>query len=157
MTTTSVDPPPGRSVRPLTACPLDCPDTCTLEVVVEDGRLNAVDAASEGTGNPFTQGYICQKVKHHAKRVYAPERVLTPLLRTGAKGSGSFRPATWDEVLDLVVGQIPRAVDDDGPDSVIPYIYNSSAAALAGNGLTYLLFEALGAPDVEHTICAATA
>ena len=39
----------------------------------------------------------------------------------------------------------------------MPYIYNSSAAALAGNGLTYLLFESLGVPDVEHTICAATA
>ena len=28
-----------------TACPLDCPDGCTLEVVVEDGRLVKVDAA----------------------------------------------------------------------------------------------------------------
>src|SRR3954449_11028345 len=126
MTTTSVEPPAARSVRHRTACPLDCPDTCTLEVVVEDGRLTSVDAASDGTGNPFTQGYICQKVKHHAKRVYAPERVLTPLLRTGPKGAGEFRAASWDEALDVVVERLRAAEAGAGPESVVPYVYNSS-------------------------------
>src|SRR5437899_3323639 len=82
-----------------TACPLDCPDTCSLSVTVADGRLVGVDA---GPGNPLTDGFICQKVKHHARRVYAPERVLTPLLRTGPKGAGEFRAVSWDEALDLV-------------------------------------------------------
>ena len=87
------------TARLATACPLDCPDTCSLEVTVEDGRLVAIDA---GPANPLTQGFICAKVKHHARRVYAPERVLTPLVRVGAKGAGDFRSATWDEALDLV-------------------------------------------------------
>ena len=52
----------------VTACPLDCPDTCSLTVSVTDGRITKVDAAP---GNPLTDGYICQKVKHHARRVYA--------------------------------------------------------------------------------------
>ena len=82
------------TARLATACPLDCPDTCSLEVTVEDGRLVAIDA---GPANPLTQGFICAKVKHHARRVYAPERVLTPLVRVGAKGAGDFRSATWDE------------------------------------------------------------
>ncbi len=47
----------------LTACPLDCPDTCSLEVTVEDGRLVSIDA---GPANPLTQGFICAKVKQHA-------------------------------------------------------------------------------------------
>src|SRR4051812_2067894 len=51
-----------------TACPLDCPDMCTLDVRVEGGRIVSVDA---GAGNPLTQDFICQKVKHHARRVYA--------------------------------------------------------------------------------------
>jgi anaerobic selenocysteine-containing dehydrogenase len=157
MTTIAVAAPVGKTVRRRTACPLDCPDTCTLEVEVVDGRLTSVDAAPDGEGNPLTQGFICQKVKHHARRVYAPERVLTPLVRTGAKGEGSFRAATWDEALDLVAGRIRDAIAAHGPDSLIPYVYNSSAAALAGNAYTYLLFAALGAPDVAHTICAATA
>ena len=80
-----------------TTCTLDCPDTCSLAVTVTDGRITNIDAAPE---NPFTDGWICSKVKRHAQRVYAPERVLTPLIRTGAKGSGEFREATWHEALD---------------------------------------------------------
>ena len=58
------------TTRLLTACPLDCPDTCSLEVTVEDGRLVSIDA---GPANPLTQGFICAKVKQHARRVYAPD------------------------------------------------------------------------------------
>ena len=85
-----------------TACPLDCPDTCSLTVSVTAGRVTKIDAAPEGEGNPLTQGYICQKVKHHTRRLYAPERILTPLVRTGPKGSGEFRAASWDDALDLI-------------------------------------------------------
>lgn len=140
-----------------TACPLDCPDACSLSVTVTDGRLTKVDAAPAGEGNPLTDGWICQKVKHHHRRVYAPERILTPLIRTGAKGTATFRPASWDEALDLVTERITAALADHGPDSVVPYLYSSSAAVLNGGSLTPMLFARMGAPDVEHTICASSA
>jgi anaerobic selenocysteine-containing dehydrogenase len=139
-----------------TACPLDCPDTCSLEVTVTDGRIVKIDADTGPTANPMTQGYICQKVKHHAKRVYAPERVLTPLIRTGERGSGEFRSASWAEAATLIASRIRGAIDTDGVMSVVPYLYSSSAGVLASSGLTAQLFERLGCPDVEHTICAAT-
>ena len=66
---------------------------------------------------PLTAGWICHKVKHHARRVYAPERVTTPLVRTGRKGEGTFRPASWDEALDLVAGRIRDAIAAHGPAS----------------------------------------
>ena len=135
-----------------TACPLDCPDTCSLTVTVTDGRLTNVDA---GPGNPITEGFICQKVKHHPARVYAPERVLTPLIRIGAKGMGEFREATWDEALDLVVERLRATIDEYGPEAVVPYLYNSSAGSSQG-ALTDRLFRRLGASRVDHTICALT-
>ena len=138
-----------------TACPLDCPDTCSLAVTVEDGRIVSVDADTSETANPFTQGFICQKVKHHAKRVYAPERVLTPLIRTGAKGSGEFRAASWDEAERLVAARLVAAIAEHGVRSVMPYLYSSSGGVLA-NALTPMLFERLGCPRIEHTICAST-
>ncbi len=137
-----------------TACPLDCPDTCSLSVTVEEGRLVGVGAAP---GNPVTAGWICHKVKHHARRVYAPERVMTPLVRTGRKGEGTFRPVSWDDAIDLVAGRMRDAIGEHGPASVLPYVYNSSAGALTSAGLTALLFARLGVPEVAHTICAATA
>lgn len=139
-----------------TACPLDCPDTCSLEVTVTDGRIVKIDADIGPAANPMTQGYICQKVKHQAKRVYAPERVLTPLIRAGARGSGEFRAVSWDEAAALIATKVREAIDTHGVMSVVPYLYSSSAGVLASSALTSQLFERLGCPDVEHTICAAT-
>jgi anaerobic selenocysteine-containing dehydrogenase len=139
-----------------TACPLDCPDACTLAVTVEHGRIVDIDADSGPESNPFTQGYICKKVKHHAARVYSPDRIMTPLIRTGAKGAGEYRAASWDEATALVATRIRSAIDAHGIDSVLPYLYSSSAGILASSGRTPQLFARLGCPEIAHTICAST-
>jgi len=140
-----------------TACPLDCPDACSLEVTLTLGRITKVDAAPiDEKSNPLTDGWICKKVKHHADRVYSPERIMTPLIRVGSKGSGEFRRATWNEALDLVAAKINTAIAEHGIDSVLPYLYNSSASKLESKYLMTHLFARLGAPDILHTICAAT-
>ncbi len=135
-----------------TSCPLDCPDTCSLAVSVQDGRITDIAAAA---GNPLTDGFICQKVKHHAERVYSPIRIENPLIRSGPKGSGEFRTATWDEALDVVVERMHAAIAANGAESIVPYVYNSSAASLQ-SVLTERLFRRLGATEVDHTICALT-
>ena len=140
-----------------TACPLDCPDACSLEVTLTLGRITKIDAAPvDELSNPLTDGWICKKVKHHADRVYSPERIMTPLIRVGAKGSGEFRSATWNEALDLIAEKIKSAIASHGVDSVLPYLYNSSAPKLEANYLPPHLFARLGAPEILHTICAAS-
>ena len=140
-----------------TACPLDCPDTCSLEVTVEAGKIVDIDAAPvDDSSNPLTDGWICKKVKHHAARVYSPERILHPLIRVGAKGEGRFREASWEEAIELVASKIREAIDTDGPGSVIPYLYNSSSARIDKKRLMPHLFERLGCPEVAQTICAST-
>jgi anaerobic selenocysteine-containing dehydrogenase len=76
-------------------CPHDCPDTCGLLVEVERGRINRISGDPE---HPFTRGFVCQKVRHYADRVYSPLRVKTPLKRVGPKGEGKFKAITWEEV-----------------------------------------------------------
>lgn len=148
---------PG-ALRLRTVCPLDCPDTCSLEVEVVDDRLVSVGPAPEGDGtNPFTQGWICHKVRRHADRVHGADRVLTPLVRTGPKGAGEFAPVGWDEALDRVAAACLSARDRHGAEAVVPYLYNSSTGQLASQALTPLLFRRFGASRVAHTICAATA
>ena len=141
-----------------TTCTLDCPDACSLAVTITRdvagrGRITAIDAAP---GNALTDGWICAKVKKHMHRVYAPERVLTPMIRTGAKGAGEFREATWDEALSLVAARVTGAIEAAGPDSVVAFTYNSSAGAVERDSMTEALFAALGSTIVEHTICAHT-
>ena len=80
------------------ACPHDCPDTCALLVEVDaDGRATSI----KGNGDhPITAGFLCGKVSNYLERVYSEERLLHPLVRTGAKGEGRFRQVSWDEALD---------------------------------------------------------
>ena len=75
-----------------TACPLDCPDSCTLDVTVEKGRIVKIDGGDDD--NPFTRGFICAKVRRFAERVYGEDRLLYPAVRKGAKGQGTFTRVT---------------------------------------------------------------
>ncbi|MCH7924288.1 MAG: hypothetical protein IIC51_02005, partial [Planctomycetes bacterium] len=61
-----------------TVCPLDCPDTCTLAVTVDGGRVTKIAA---GDGHPTTQGFICSKVARFDRRLYHPDRLLHPMRR----------------------------------------------------------------------------
>ena len=139
-----------------TACTLDCPDACTLDVTVTDGVITDIDAAKDEDINPFTAGFICRKVQMSTKRIYSSERIATPLIRTGKKGDGVFRSASWDEALDLIASRIKGGIAARGVNSIAPYLYNSSSGMLEGNGSTFELFARLGAPEIEHTICAFT-
>ena len=71
------------------ACPYDCPDTCGLLVEVEEGKATRVSGDPE---HPFTRGTLCVKMNHYEKTVHSPLRLTAPLLRTGPKGSGIFKP-----------------------------------------------------------------
>ena len=60
-------------------CTLDCPDTCSLTVTVDDGRLVKVRGSD---ALPYTEGVICTKVAHHSDAfVHGPGRLTHPLLR----------------------------------------------------------------------------
>jgi anaerobic selenocysteine-containing dehydrogenase len=118
--------------------------------------ITDIDAAIGDDVNPITSGFICRKVQMSTKRIYSAERIATPLIRTGNKGSGEFRPATWDEALDLIASRIATGIAARGVNSIAPYLYNSSSGIIEGSGSTLELFARLGAPEIEHTICAFT-
>ena len=71
-----------------TACPLDCPDSCSLSVKSENGRLVRIDGSRR---SPTTNGYICAKVRGFDRRLYGDLRLLHPAVRTGPRGSPTRR------------------------------------------------------------------
>ncbi len=73
-------------------CTFDCPDTCSLTVTVEDGRITKVRGSD---AMPFTDGVICNKVARDMTAfVHGPQRLLHPLRRIGAEGLGTVRAAS---------------------------------------------------------------
>jgi anaerobic selenocysteine-containing dehydrogenase len=118
------------------ACPHDCPSTCALEVEVLDShRIGRVRGAPD---NAYTAGVICAKVARYAERVHHPDRLMTPLRRTGEKGSGQFAPITWDAALDLVAEKFVLAEQRHGSEAVWPYYYAGTMGLVMRDGINRL-------------------
>src|SRR6185503_20147332 len=135
-----------------TACPLDCPDCCSLDVTVERGKVVKIDGSHAA---PSTDGYICGKVRHFDRRVYHEDRILHPAVRKGAKGAGHFERVTWDEALDLIAERMLEARDKFGSASVLPYHYGGSNGVLTNEFTDARFFRRFGASRLARTVCAA--
>lgn len=135
-----------------TACVLDCPDACSLDVVVRDGEIESIGA---GSGNPVTNDFICSKVRRFGERVYHADRVLHPMKRVGNKGEGRFTRIGWDEALSTIAGRLLRVRDEFGGEAILPYDYGGSNGFLTDELLDSVFFSELGASRLLKTICAA--
>jgi anaerobic selenocysteine-containing dehydrogenase len=135
-----------------TACPLDCPDSCSLAVTVERGKIVRIDGSSRAAS---TQDYICGKVRRFDRRVYGDDRLEFPAVRTGPKGGGGFERVTWDEALDLVAARMRDARKRFGSESVLPYHYGGSNGLLTHDLEDARLFRGFGASRLARTLCAA--
>jgi len=133
-------------------CPLDCPDTCSLTVTVEDGRITKVDGSRR---NPYTDGYICAKVRRYPERVYSPLRVLYPQRRVGPKGEGKFARISWDEAIATIAARFKEIIATDGAEAILPYHYGGSNGVFGEGAADARFFNRLGASELLRTICAA--
>src|SRR3990167_5233011 len=141
-------PPTTRQVRG--ACPHDCPDTCALLTTVENGVATRVQ------GNPAhaqTGGVLCAKVSKYPERTYHAERILTPLKRSGPKGSGQFTPVSWDEALSDIAARLGAIAARD-PQAIQPYSYAGTMGLVQGESMDRRFFHRLGASFLDRTICA---
>jgi anaerobic selenocysteine-containing dehydrogenase len=107
--------PVDRVVR--TTCSPNCTGSCGQLAFVRDGVIVKIQQAADypdGAYNP--RG--CMKGLSYVNHVYGPDRIKKPLIRTGARGSGEFREASWDEVLDRVAAELTRIGESWGWDSI---------------------------------------
>lgn len=138
----------------LGTCHHDCPDSCGWVATVEGG------VAVKLRGNPahpYSQGELCPKVNRFLDRVYSPDRLLHPLVRTGPKGAGEFRQATWDEALELVAARLHQIVDQHGGEAVLPWGDAGTQGLIQMNSLDRRFFARLGSSRQTGSLCGATA
>jgi anaerobic selenocysteine-containing dehydrogenase len=130
-------------------CPFDCPDACGLLADVEEGRVLRVRGDPE---HPYSQGTLCPKMNGYDRTVHSPDRLTHPLVRTGPKGAGQFRRASWEEAIELVTARWKELIATDGPEAILPYSYAGSMGLLQRNAGTPF-FHRMGATRLERTIC----
>ncbi len=131
-------------------CPHDCPDTCVMAVEVEAGRAVALGGDRE---HRFTDGFLCVKVGRYLERVYSPERLLYPLRRVGRKGEGRFERTSWDQALSLIAERLGAIAREHGPQAILPYSYAGNMGLLSYGSMDRRFFHALGASQLDRTIC----
>ncbi|MVN87048.1 molybdopterin-dependent oxidoreductase [Deinococcus sp. HMF7620] len=146
--------PASRDV--LLTCPLDCPDACRLKVTLTRGEDNQ-ERMTKLTGDPthpVTRGFACAKTVHYPSRANHPERPLYPLRRLNAKTEAPvWQRVTWDEALDDIASRLRTLLDTRGPQALLRYNYAGTMGLMEGTHV-HALFRALGAPELDETICA---
>ena len=141
---------PSAPLQVRGACPHDCPDTCALLTTVENGVATRVQGNPD---HPHTDGVLCTKVSRYTERSYHPERILTPLKRTGPKGSGQFAPVSWNEALAEITQRL-GAIAARNPEAILPYSYAGTMGMVQGESMDRRFFHRLGASQLDRTICA---
>src|SRR6266852_1408341 len=133
-------------------CTFDCPDTCSLTVDVDDGRIVKVRGSHAA---PYTEGVICNKVaRYTGDFVHGPQRLLYPLRRTGPKGSGEFQRISWKAALDEIYERVGAVIGRWGPQAVMPLNYAGPHGFLAGDSMSLRFFHRLGATQLyRRALC----
>jgi anaerobic selenocysteine-containing dehydrogenase len=133
-------------------CTYDCPDTCSLSVVVDDGRVVKVRGSHAA---PYTAGVICDKVARYTTEfVHGDHRLRHPLRRVGAKGSGEFERISWELALDEIHERVGAVIDRWGPQAVMPLNYAGPHGLLAGDSMSLRFFHRLGATQLyRRALC----
>lgn len=133
------------------ACPLDCPDTCSWEVTVKEGRAVALRGTRD---HPYTRGSLCAKMNKYLDHVYAPDRLLYPMRRIGEKGEGRFERITWDDALGEIAERLKNIIAQYGGQAILPYVGTGNMGFLQGEaGVGQRLWNTLGASIHSGNIC----
>src|SRR5436190_1766695 len=133
-------------------CTFDCPDTCSITVTIDDGRVAKVRGSH---ALPYTAGVICTKVARDMEAfVHGPQRLLYPLRRTGSKGSGQFERISWEAALDEINERLEEVIGRWGPQAILPLNYAGPHGLLAGDSMSLRFFHRLGASQLyRRALC----
>jgi anaerobic dimethyl sulfoxide reductase subunit A len=119
-----------------TVCASHCGGVCPLVVHVDGGKARRIETDSENRA--------CLRGRAYRQRLYAPDRILHPLKRTGPRGSGEFKRISWDEALDTVATELKRVKDKHGPTAIASIGSGGDIVQLHSAGLVETLLARFG-------------
>ena len=96
------------------SCPLDCFDACGLVATVFDNHVSRIRGDRD---HPLTRGVCCIKGIKLLERLNHPQRLTSPLRRSGRK----WVPLTWPEALDDIADRLTRTIGQFGSAAILNY------------------------------------
>jgi len=124
-----------------------CVWRCGLIAKIVKGRVVKLDGNPD---HPHSRGNLCPRGQSGLMNTYDPDRVLTPLIRVGKRGEGKFRPASWDEALDLVASKMTEIKNKYGAEAMVFSSTHNLSQPLFEN-----LLYAFGSPNygTQRSLC----
>ncbi len=113
------------------ACTVNCGSRCPLRMHIVDGEIKYVETDNTGADiyGDKHQVRACLRGRSMRRRVYNPDRLKYPMLRTGKRGEGKFKRISWEEAFDLISNNLQRIIKDYGNEAI--YL-NYGTGALGG-------------------------
>ncbi|GEL20658.1 molybdopterin-dependent oxidoreductase [Pseudonocardia asaccharolytica] len=103
-----------------TTC-FNCESACGLLAYVDKDDLS-VKKVEGNPAHPGSRGRNCAKGPATINQIHDPERILYPLRRTGARGSGQWEQVSWDAALDDIAGRIRASITAGRHEEVMYHV-----------------------------------
>lgn len=122
-----------------------CATRCPIAATVDDGRVTWIEGNAHDTSIGRS---LCARGAAGLGLLNDDERPQQPMIRTGPRGAGQWRPVSWDEALDHVAARLQEVIAEHG----------GRAIALSDRGgpftdLTRSFVQALGSPNYfDHDV-----
>lgn len=87
-----------------------CVNRCTASANVRRGVVTKLDPSPYF---PRSKNMLCARGAAGVHTLYDPDRLRYPLIRTGKRGDGQYRRATWDEAYEYISSKLIKILDEE--------------------------------------------
>ena len=120
----------------------ECSTRCGSLVTLENGHVTKVGPNPK---HPGSKGAFCVKgIRALPELTYSPNRIGSPMRRSGARGSGQWDEISWDDALEEMADRLLAVRAEHGPEAIIGAV---SSAFFSRGAMVALLMRALGSPN----------
>ncbi len=118
-----------------TGCAHNCGGRCVLKAHVQDGVIVRITTDTDRPVDPMDpQLRACVRGRSYRRRVYAPDRLKSPLRRTGPRGSGLYEEISWEEATDIVAENLTRIKETYGNSAIYSHYATGAGSLTNGSG-----------------------
>lgn len=124
-----------------------CVWRCGVIAKVVKGEVKKLEGNPD---HPNNLGKLCPRGNAGIETLYSPDRIRFPLIRAGARGSGLWRKASWDEALSYTSDQMNKIKDKYGAKAMM---FNSTDNL--SQPFFEILMKAYGTPNygTQRSLC----
>jgi molybdopterin-containing oxidoreductase family molybdopterin binding subunit len=131
-------------------CHTNCKGQCPTNAIIRDNRIVHLQAAE------CPEGYeelnrLCIRGMSHIQNLYGPQRLQTPLRRTGERGAGQWEQITWDEAISEIATKWKGYLDEFGPLSITRSA-NGGNTGMVGKQTYARLFNTFGGGTMNSSM-----